>query len=77
MWERLDSVQLESDEANYNNLKKKHLKYKKKKHVDTCQQTPFPHVIRGEQSLLYIYRYTERIIHLRFSFLVLQNPTSL
>ena len=61
MIEWLDSVQLESDGANCNNLKKKHLKYKKKKHLNTCQQTPLPHVIRREQSLLYIYRFVCQI----------------
>ena len=56
MWERLDNAQLESDGTNCNNLKEKWSKIQKKLYVDTCQQTLLPHVIRREQSLLYIYK---------------------
>ena len=54
MWERLDSAQLKSDGTNRNNLKEKGFKIQKKKHVDTYQQTPLPHVIKIEQCLLVV-----------------------
>ena len=56
MWEGLDNTQLEIDGENCNNLKEEEFKYKKK-HEDTCQQTPLPHVIRKEKTnFIYIDR---------------------